>query len=113
MLTDKGLKPSATNSGYYRSPHAQAVFAVKPGPLRITWRRSDSSTNASPPSGVGTVVVLGIPYVVFTNQYVVSGSPVPSLGLMAVFTGGSHNSPVDTPPNEIMGKFIIPQLSRD
>jgi len=50
---------------------------------------------------------------VFTNQYVVSGSPVPSLGLMAVFTGGSHNSPVDTPPNEIMGKFIIPQLSRD
>ncbi len=38
---------------------------------------------------------------------------VPSLGLVAVFTGGNYNSLTDTPPNEIMGNLIIPQLSRD
>jgi hypothetical protein len=65
-----------TNSGYYWSKHAQAVFAVNPGPLRIPWRRAASSTNASPPPGVGTVTLLGIPYVVSTNQYFVSGSAV-------------------------------------
>jgi hypothetical protein len=65
-----------TNSGYYWSPHAQAVFAVNPGPLRIPWRRSASSTNGSPPAGVGTVLLLGIPYVVATNQYFVSGSAI-------------------------------------
>lgn len=65
-----------TNSGYYWSPHAQSVFAINPGPLRVAWRRSVSSTNANPPAGVTTVTILGIPYVVSTNQYVVSGSPV-------------------------------------
>ena len=29
-----------TNSGYYWSPHAQAVFAINPGPLQIVWRRA-------------------------------------------------------------------------
>lgn len=36
---------------------------------------------------------------------------VPSLELVAVFTGGNYNSPADTPPNEIMGNLILPQLS--
>ncbi len=71
-----------TNTGYYWSPHAQSVFAINAGPLRIPWRRSVSSTNASPPSGVTTVVVLGVPYVVSTNQYIVSGSPVKDPRLM-------------------------------
>jgi hypothetical protein len=72
-----------TNSGYYWSPHAQAVFAVNPGPLSVVWRRSVSSTPpASAPSGVGTAVVLGVPYAVITNQYVVSGSPVKPPRLM-------------------------------
>lgn len=65
-----------TNANYYWSPHAQAVFAVNPGPLQIGWRRSDSSTIVNPAAGVGNVLVLGVPYVVVTNQYVVSGSPV-------------------------------------
>jgi hypothetical protein len=75
-LTEPYSTVSHTNSGYYWSTHAQAVFAVNPGPLRIVWRRSASSTNINPPAGVGAVVLLGIPYVVSTNQYVVSGSPV-------------------------------------
>ena len=71
-----------TNTGYYWSPHALAVFAINPGPVQIAWRRSVSSTNANPPLGVRTVLVLGIPYVVATNQYVVSGSPVKDPRLM-------------------------------
>jgi len=65
-----------TNTGYYWSPHAQAIFAVNSGPLSVAWRRSVSSTNANPRAGVATVLIQGIPYVVATNQYVVSGSPV-------------------------------------
>ncbi len=73
---------SHANTGYYWSPHAQAVFAVNPGSLQIGWRRSVSSTIANPPSGVANVLVLGVPYVVATNQYVVSGSPVKAPRLM-------------------------------
>jgi CubicO group peptidase (beta-lactamase class C family) len=36
----------------------------------------------------------------------------PSLGLIAVFTGGNYNSTVDTPPNEIMANVVLPQLLR-
>jgi len=35
---------------------------------------------------------------------------VPSLQLIAVFTGGNYNSDKDTPPNEIMGNVILPEL---
>lgn len=73
---------SHTNTGYYWSPHAQAVFAVNPGPLQIAWRRSVASTAANSPAGVANVLVLGVPYVVATNQYVVSGSPVKAPRLM-------------------------------
>ncbi|HKX63195.1 MAG TPA: hypothetical protein VJS65_15145, partial [Verrucomicrobiae bacterium] len=71
-----------TNTGYYYSPHAQAVFAANPGPMRVAWRRSVTSTGANPSAGVATVLVLGVPYVVWTNQYVVSGSPVKDPRLM-------------------------------
>lgn len=79
-------EPYTTNdhatATYYWSPHAQAVFAANPGPLLVTWRRSASSSITNPPSGVGTVLVLGVPYVVYTNQYVVSGSPIKPPRLM-------------------------------
>lgn len=71
-----------TNAGYYWSPHAQAVFAINPGPMQIVWRRSTSSTVTTNRPGVGSVLVLGIPYVVFTNQHLVSGSPVKDPRLM-------------------------------
>ncbi len=69
-------------TGYYWSPHAQAVFAVNPGPLLVPWRRSAPSTVSSPLAGVGNVLVLGVSYVVATNQYVVSGSAVKKPRLM-------------------------------
>jgi hypothetical protein len=65
-----------SNVNYYWSPHAQNVFAVNAGPLAVPWRRSVSSTNTNPPVGVRIVAVDGLPYVVATNQYIVSGSPV-------------------------------------
>jgi hypothetical protein len=65
-----------TNGGYYWSPHAQKVFAVNPGPLTVAWRRNVASTAAAPPAGVANVLILGVSYVVATNQYVVSGSPI-------------------------------------
>ncbi|MDB6033638.1 MAG: hypothetical protein JWM16_3976, partial [Verrucomicrobiales bacterium] len=66
-----------TNALYYWSPNAQAVFAANAGPLTIPWRRSSpSTTNATPVAGVTRVIVLGVSYVVATNQYVISGSPV-------------------------------------
>jgi hypothetical protein len=68
---------SHTDANYYWSPHAQKVFAVNAGPLAVPWRRSVSSTIVNPPVGVGTVIVPeGLPYVVATNQYIISGSPV-------------------------------------
>jgi hypothetical protein len=79
-------EPYSTNNhsgtGYYWSPHAQAVFAVNPGPLQVAWRRSVASTSPNPPVGVANVLVLGVSYVVATNQYVVSGSPVKAPRLM-------------------------------
>ena len=47
-------EPYSTNghagSGYYWSPHARAVYAVEPGPLRITWRKSLAYTDQSIPA---------------------------------------------------------------
>ncbi len=34
----------------------------------------------------------------------------PSLQLIAVFTGGNYNADKDSPPNEIMGNVILPEL---
>ena len=98
-----------TNTGYYWSPHAQAVFAVNPGPLRVAWRRSVSSTNANPPSGVGTVLVLGVPYVVFTNQYLVSGSPVkpPRLMYWTEKSFGPTGKPVSVPAARVGAVNVV------
>ncbi len=63
-------------AGYYYSPHARAAFAVNPGPVVVVWRRSVTSTISNPPAGVGVIVTNGAPYVVFTNQYVISSSPI-------------------------------------
>jgi CubicO group peptidase (beta-lactamase class C family) len=35
---------------------------------------------------------------------------VPSLELVAVFTGGAYNSPQDSPPNAIMADVLLPEL---
>jgi len=67
---------------FYWSPHARAVFATQPGPVSITWRRSDPLL---PPPVDGAAGVAAIPpkyvleaglYFQLTNiSYVVSGFP--------------------------------------
>lgn len=36
----------------------------------------------------------------------------PAYNLIAVFTGGNYNSPNDTPPNELLPKFILPAVMK-
>ena len=64
------------HTNYYWSPHAQAVFAVNPGPLQIVWRKAAPSALTGSPDGAGSVQISGSTYTVLTNQYVVSGSAV-------------------------------------
>ncbi len=65
-----------TNADYYWSPHAEVVFAAAPGSTAVIWRRNNSASITNPPANVGTITFLGSPYVVWTNFYTVSGSPV-------------------------------------
>ncbi len=68
--------------GYYWSPHARLVYATQPGPISITWRKAAPYTAATFPAGytnphgpdshaVGANIFL-----LYTQNYVVSGSPV-------------------------------------
>lgn len=67
---------------YYWSPHAGAVFAVKTGPIDITWRLFTPLTNtlANPPSGFVSNVthaVIGSSYYPLKKvSLIVSGLPV-------------------------------------
>ena len=69
------------DTGYYYSPHAQKVFAIQPGPLKVTWRRLSPFTEATMPTNY--VDALGGPsfetnggsiYLLYTATYIVSGS---------------------------------------
>lgn len=67
-----------TNAGYYWSPHAQKVYAIQPGPVKVVWRKAASTT--TPPPGYTTnspdyMVSSGNYFRLFTASYVVSGSP--------------------------------------
>lgn len=65
-----------TNADYYWSRHAEKVFATAAGSTAVVWRRNASATVTNPPANVGVVTFLNAPYVVWTNLYTVSGSPV-------------------------------------
>ncbi|MCC7374468.1 MAG: hypothetical protein IT581_07415 [Verrucomicrobiales bacterium] len=97
------------NARYYWSPHAQAVIAASPGPVFLTWRRSVASSVTNPPSGVGMVTVLGVPYVVLTNQYVVSGSPVkpPRLIYWTERTFANTGKPVGVPSARVGAVNVV------
>jgi len=82
-----------TNDPYYASPNAGLVFATQPGPIVITWASQASypvgSTSFPPFSTSGYTnlngTAIGIPsfytnggnvYLLYTVNYIVSGSPV-------------------------------------
>ena len=68
--------------GYYWSPHAGNVYAVQPGPISITWRKRVPFTLGSEPAyvnelGGASFVTNGANvYLLYTEQYLVSGSPI-------------------------------------
>jgi hypothetical protein len=62
-----------TGAGYYYSPHARQVFATVPGPIQITWRKSESGVSAG---NTNKVTVGGLDYALTNLTYVVSGAAV-------------------------------------
>ncbi|MCI0541920.1 MAG: hypothetical protein L0Z50_42535, partial [Verrucomicrobiales bacterium] len=64
-----------TNAGYYWSAHAQSVFAIQPGPLGIAWRTLLPASSSNLPVNVGSITLAGMSYRVYTNRYIISGSP--------------------------------------
>jgi len=70
------------NSGYYWSRHARLLYAIQPGPIFITWRKATPYTAATKPvgyvnpNGPASYVTNGANiFLLYTEQYVVSGSP--------------------------------------
>ena len=65
--------PTSTPPNYYYSPNARQVFATVPGPVQITWRKSEAGVAA----GNTNKVTIGGPDYALTNlNYVVSGAAV-------------------------------------
>jgi hypothetical protein len=61
---------------YYWSAHALSVFATSPGPVQVVWRRTNPGGLTGSPNNAGTITVGGTAYVIYTNNYVVSGTAV-------------------------------------
>jgi subtilisin-like proprotein convertase family protein len=103
-------------SGYYWSPHARKVFAIQPGPLRITWRKAAAYTASTVPASYvnpggpvsfetnGTSI-----YLLYTDSQIVSGSSVKHPRKM-YWTEREYRllgKPVSIPPARIGGVNIV------
>jgi len=71
------------NTGYYWSPNAGCVFAVQPGPIFVTWKKTEPYTATTKPTdyenpgGPPSYWTNGASiYLLHTVRYVVSGSPI-------------------------------------
>lgn len=62
-----------TGSGYYYSRNARQVFATVPGPIQITWRKSESGVATG---NTNKVNIGGLDYALTNQTYVVSGAAV-------------------------------------
>ena len=71
-----------TNSGYYWSPHARVVYGVQAGPIAITWIKAAPYTSLTVPAytnlnGTASFTTNGANiFLLSTERYIVSGSPV-------------------------------------
>ncbi len=64
---------TTTAAGYYYSRNARQVFATVPGPIQITWRKSESGVAAG---NTNKVTIGGLDYALTNRTYVVSGAAV-------------------------------------
>ena len=81
-LPEPYTQDSHATGGYYWSPHSRLVYATQPGPIQITWRKAAPYTEATFPPGYSNPngpsnrhTVGGNVFLLFTQNYVVSGSP--------------------------------------
>lgn len=70
------------SANYYWSPHSRRVYATQTGPVTITWRKAQPYTEATfpadytNPNGPSRHNVGGNVFLLYTKNYLVSGSPV-------------------------------------
>ncbi|MDB4805109.1 hypothetical protein OAH16_00740 [bacterium] len=78
LLPSGGLcREEHSSSGYHYSPYAKTVFAIQPGPIKITWK--ESRGEAEQPTGeenVDWTVSEEKYYKLYTYDYLVSSSSV-------------------------------------
>ena len=70
--------PGVTNNTYYYSPNAGNVFATQPGQVAIIWEKTlpTATVPTNLPANVGYVQQGLAYYLLYTNTYLVSGTPV-------------------------------------
>ncbi len=118
LLSERGLlgaeywapEPFSTNdhggAAYYWSPNARTVFATKPGPVNLVWRRINGV--ADKPT-VAAVQEAGLWYALFEQRVVVSGSLIkPSRAIY--WTQGDFQSvgkPVQVPGNRVSDIKVV------
>jgi hypothetical protein len=98
-----------TNETYYWSPHAEAVFAIQSGPIKVRWRKTTpSQTQPADYTPEKYTIESGFYYRIFTADYVVSGSAVKPTQKM-FWTEGAYRSTgkTVTVPQERVGDVHI------
>ena len=86
------------SADYYWSPHARKVFAVKSGPVTVTWKKSQPSSD-EPVDVDGFSLEGGNYYSLFESRFYVSGSATKTPKRMYWTEGAFQNvgKPIDVP----------------
>ncbi|MBL9168990.1 MAG: hypothetical protein JNN07_14715 [Verrucomicrobiales bacterium] len=105
----EAIIPSDSTNKLYWSPHARKLYAVRPGPVSVVWKKSSPNNVAPAAAGnVGFLLTNGFYYTLWTNSYIVSGSPVKP-PRQIYWTEGVFRStgvPVSIPPSRISGVVV-------
>lgn len=109
-------EPFTTNdheeSGYYWSPHARRVFAIQPGPIDITWKKSRPSLTkpADFDANPGNYSLEdGNYFTLYKQRYLVSGSTIktPRKMYWTEKTFRSTGKPVNVPAAQVGAVNVV------
>ncbi|MEI6779506.1 MAG: hypothetical protein WCQ21_01180 [Verrucomicrobiota bacterium] len=104
---------------FYYSPHAQSVFATQPGQVSIVWEKTVPSSTRPTNLAASVGILTNGPnyYILYTNNYLVSGEAVKTPQKM-YWTEGGHAAtghPVSVPSGvrvvNVIYNNIFPQYS--
>ena len=105
-----GAEPYSTNghagASYYWSPNARAVFATRPGPVDITWKRLNGLSSQPTNSAVQES---GLWYTLYTQRVLVSGS-LSKPSRVIYWTQGDFSKvgkPVQVPGNRVSDIKVV------